>query len=252
MDGNWLAVFDFDGVLVDPLEEVVMAATKTFNELNGTDHAPEFFFEKFANSTQLIRTGKDVMPIIGMIAQGEDTTKMGRWQINKLKQKMGETEVLGLETEYYKRKQELREDRDAWLNTLKPHQAAIEAFGKAMEHLDTWIVSTRDAESILLFLESQGIWLEPEKIIDKTVSHEKDRQFELLAQKTRVPFAKMIFFEDTLYNAIDVKRLGVKVYLSTWGFSKEMQWKIAETKRIQLIKQEDILPVIAGHAGVQF
>ncbi|MEM0360245.1 MAG: HAD family hydrolase [Candidatus Diapherotrites archaeon] len=252
MECNWLTVFDFDGVLVNPLEEVVQAATKTFNEMNNTDYAPEFFFEKFANSTHLIRTGKDVMPIIGLIAQGEDTTKMGRWQINKLKQKMGEAKVLALEAEYYKRKAVLREDRDAWLNTMKPHAKVIDAFGKAMEQIDTWIVSTRDAESILLFLESQGIWLEQEKIIDKTVSHEKDRQFSLLAQKAKTPFPRMVFFEDTLYNAIDVKRLGVKVYISTWGFSKEMQWKIATTKGIRPIKQEEILGIISEHTGVQF
>lgn len=249
---EWIIAFDFDGVLVDPLDEVVLSASETYNELNETNFDLNFFREKFRNSTHLIRTGKDVMPMMRLIAEGKDTTKMKRKELNELKKKIGQKRVLELEEEYYARKRRLRQETEKWLECMKPHKKAIEAFKQVSKKLDTWIVSTRDSESILLFLESQGHSMSPEKIIDKTVSHDKDRQFELLAEKTRMPFERMAFFEDTIFNSMVVKKLGVHVFLSTWGFSRKEQWKKAEKEGIKPITQGEIIPSLVETTGVQF
>lgn len=249
---KWLVVFDFDGVLVDPLDEVVIAATQTFNELNNTKYKFGFFRKKFADSTHIIRTGKDVMPIMQLIAEGKDTVKMNRGELNSVKVKIGHEKVLELEEEYYKRKRMLQQQTKKWLQAMKENKKATEAFEQARKKLETWIATTRDKESIMAFFKNKNIALEAEKIIDKGISHDKGEQFRLLKKKTGVPFKKMIFFEDTIYNAITVKELGVHVFLSTWGFSKKEQWGKAEKKGIKPIKQGEILPRIEQLTGVGF
>jgi len=249
---EWVIAFDFDGVLVDPLDEVVAAATQTFNELNSTSYEFEFFREKFADSTHIIRTGKDVMPIMQLIAVGKDTARMKRGKLNSLKREIGQKKVMWLEEEYYKRKRRLQQQTKKWLQAMKEHKQAIEAFEKARKKLETWIVTTRDKQSIQLFFKNKKLQLESEKIIDKSFSHDKREQFALLKKKTGVPFKRMVFFEDTIYNSMAVKKLGANVFLSTWGFSKKEQWKKAEKQGIKPVKQEEILPSIEKLTGVQF
>jgi len=249
---KWVIAFDFDGVLVDPLDGVVIAATQTFNELHNASHPFGFFREKFADSTHIIRTGKDVMPIMQLIAEGKDTARMKREELNTLKRKIGQKKVLELEGEYYKRKRMLQQQTKKWLQAMKEHKKAIRAFEQARKKLETWILTTRDKESIQSFFKNKNLQLDAEKIIDKSISHDKREQFALLKKKTGVPFKRMIFFEDTIYNAAAVKELGVHVFLSTWGFSKKEQWKKAEKKNIKPIKQEGILPSIEQLTGVQF
>jgi len=249
---KWILAFDFDGVLVDPLDEAVMAAAQTYNELNGKSLEFGFFRQKFGNSTHLIRTGKDVMPLMMLIGMGKDTEQMSRGEINDYKKELGKEKILELEEEYYVRKREQRKDVKKWLSTMKAHEEAIGAFLKAREKLETWIVTTRDIPSILLFFENRGVKLDREKMIDKYYSHDKDKQFELLKEKTGIPFGNIVFFEDTTYNAITVKGLGVNVFLSTWGFSREEQWGEAEKRGVRPIKQGEILESIESVTGVKF
>ncbi len=249
---SWVIAFDFDGVLVDPLDEVVTAATQAYNELNNTSYEFEFFRKKFADSTQIIRTGKDVMPIMQLIAKGKNTMEMKRGELNELKREIGQERIMKLEEEYYKRKRVLQQQTKSWLQAMKEHKEAIEAFEQARKKLETWIVTTRDKESIRAFFKNKKLGLDTERIIDKTVSHDKKEQFGLLKEKTGVQFEKMAFFEDTIYNAIAVKELGVHVFLSTWGFSKKEQWKKAEKKGIKPIKQGEILLSIEKLTRVQF
>ena len=249
---DWLVAFDFDGVLVDPLDEAVLAATQTYNELNGKELEFGFFREKSGKSTHLIRTGKDVMPLMALIGEGRETEKMARGEINDYKKELGAEKVLRLEEEYYARKLKQRKEVQSWLASMKGHEEAIEAFLKIREKLETWIVTTRDIPSVLLFFENRGVELEKEKMIDKYYSHDKDKQFGLLKEKTGVPFEKMVFFEDTIFNAATVKKLGVNVFLSTWGFSREEQWREAEGQGIRPINQGEILKCVEGLAGVRF
>lgn len=249
---DWVIAFDFDGVLVNPVKEVAIAATKTFNELlNGANYEPKFFKEKFQNSLHIIRTGKDVMPIMQLIAEGRKTEKMKRSELNEFKQMLGEKKVLELEEEYYKRKGELRENTRKWLSTIKTHKKAIQAFKKISKKFNPWIVTTRDTASVIELLNSEGYSMDSNKVIDKEYSHNKDEQFELLRKKTGVPFKQIVFFEDTIYNSQIVNGLGVRVFLSTWGFSNEKQWKNAEKKGIKPIKQGEIIPSVENVTGVK-
>ncbi len=241
--------FDFDGVLVDPLQEAVPAAVKTFNEMNGTNHKTEFFMEKFRKMTGLIRTGKDVMPVLHSIEKGK--TGISRKELNEYKNKLGKEKVLWLEEEYYKRKKENRKNEEKWLSSLKPHEKAIEAFEKAGKRFETWIVTTRDIESIQKFFKNRGMELDAGKMIDKSTSHDKRKQFSVLKEKSGAEFKEMVFFEDTIYNAFAVHSLGVNVFLSTWGFSKQGQWKEAEKAGIKPIRQEEMLECIEKATGVK-
>ena len=251
-DLEWLVVFDFDGVLVDPLDAAISAATQAYNELNSADYKFEFFRKKFGNSTHLIRTGRDVMPLMNLIADGKDTVKMAREEINEYKKGLGEEKVQWLEGEYCKRKEERRGDIGKWLSTIGEHKEAIDAFKKIRAKLETWIVTTRDKDSILLFFKNRGLGLDAGKIIDGRYSHDKGSQFELLREKTGIPFEKMLFFEDTLFNSLTVKKLGVHVFISTWGFSKEEQWPAAEREDIKPITQDEILSSVEEITGVKF
>jgi len=247
---KWIIVFDFDGVLVDPLVSVNRAATRAYNELNGTNFKEEFFAKKFEEATHLIRTGKDVLPLMGMIAEGLDTSNSKREEIEKWKQALGEKRVLELEEEYYKRKLENRK-LDGWEKTIKPHETAISAFLEIQKKFETWIVTTRDSESIIKFFEKKGVKIDHKKIIDKSFSHDKDKQFKLLKFKTDTEYNHMIFFEDTIYNSLIVQSLGVHVCISTWGFSNKEQWEKARENGIKVITQEEIKPSIRSITGVK-
>jgi len=246
---DYVIAFDFDGVLVDPVNEAVKAATFAHNKLNGTDFEEKFFHEHFRDTLHLIRTGLDVMPAIHFIAEGKPG--VSREELNEYKRSLGKKGVLELEKIYYTKKKENRVNVEEWIPLIKPHEKAIEQFLKLREHFEVWIATTRAADSIKTFFSARGVELEKEKMIDINFSHDKIKQFKFISEKTGTPFNQIIFFEDTSFNSVAVKELGVNVFISTWGFSNEPQWIEAEKKGVKPIKQEEILSSVESVTGVK-
>ena len=157
-----------------------------------------------------------------------------------------------LEAIYYARKKENRADVEKWIPLIKPHEKAITQFLKLRRRFEVWIATTRDADSIRLFFGARGVGLEKEKIVDMSFSHSKPEQFKFISEKTGAQFSEIIFFEDTIFNSLAVKELGVNVFISTWGFSNKRQWIEAEKNGIKPIKQGEILSSAESVTGVKF
>ncbi|GEM_PF-2437941 len=239
-----LVAFDFDGVLVDAREEIVHAAVKTFNELCEGRLEYGKAFSGFTNARHLIRTGRDVMPVMHFIAMGRDLEAMERGEIAGLKEKWGEKKVIEMEKEYFKRKTALRENSKKWISLIKPFPQALEALGTMLREEKTVIASTREKKAIVAYLKSWGLDFPEGKVFDWSVSHDKREQFREISRVEGISFENMVFAEDVLLNALAVKELGVRVLLSTWGFSSEEQWKEAEEQGIVPVKQDGLLPGI--------
>ncbi len=240
-----LVAFDFDGVLVDARGEIVRAAVKTFNEFFSGHLELEDAMIAFANARHLIRTGRDVMPVMVFIASGRDMLSVKRDEIVELKREWGEEKVVAMEKEYFNRKAELRKDIKKWVSLIKPFPSVFEAFRAILKEEKTVIASTREKKAILTYLKSQGINFPAGKVYDWSISHSKTEQFREIFRIEKVPFERMVFIEDVVLNALAVKKLGVNVLLSTWGFSSKSQWSEAKENGIEIImEQKQLLPAI--------
>jgi len=236
-----LVAFDFDGVLVDAREEIVPAATKTFNELCSGSLELEKSMAEFVKSRHLIRTGRDVMPVMHFIARGKDMSLMGRGEIVGLKKNWGEEKVIEMEKEYFERKAGQRTDVKKWASLIKPFPGAFKAFRATLEQEKTVIATTRSKNAILAYFKEKSIDFPREKVYDWGVSHDKTEQFRQISRIEKIPFKKMVFIEDVVLNAMAVRQLGVKVLLSTWGFSSKGQWREGEEKGIVVVKSGEVL-----------
>lgn len=238
-----LVVFDFDGVLADPVLSIATVAHKAYCKLYH-EIPLELVVKAIRDAKHVLRAGPDIMPVVLLAVQGKNLKRLTREQLLEFEKSLGK-KLSELEQAYYKAKFSLRKDKRYWASLFKPHKTALREFKKVMKKYKVFIATTRHREDILICFNNWGLRFNENNIVDLRISKDKIEQFRHIKKLTRKPFRRMVFIEDTLWNARAVKELGVRVLLSTWGLSNKQQHKQAEKLGIKPIRrQRDILSVI--------
>lgn len=234
-----LVVFDFDGVLADPVLSIATIAHKAYCRLY--HRIPlKFVVKAIKDSKHVLRAGPDIMPVVLLATRGKNLKRLTRKELLEFEKSLG-NKLNELEQAYYKAKLPLRKNKQYWASLFKPHKTALIQFKKVMRKYEVFIATTRHSEDILLCFENWGLQFDEKHIVDLRTSKDKREQFKHIKALTKVPFKRMVFIEDTLWNASAVKKLGVRVLLSTWGLSNKQQHRQAEKLGIKPIKrQKDI------------
>jgi len=235
-----LVVFDFDGVLADPVFSIATIAYKAYCRLYRKTPL-EFVVKAIRDAKHVLRAGPDIMPVVLLAVEGKNLKRLTREELLEFEKTLGKN-LRKLEQAYYRAKFPLRKDEQYWASLFKPHKTALTQFKEVMKKYKVFIATTRHREDILLCFGDWGVRFDENNIVDLRISKDKVEQFRYIRKKTKVPFKRMIFIEDTLWNARAVKKLGVHVLLSTWGLSNKQQHKQAEMLGIKPIKrQSDVL-----------
>ncbi len=231
-----LVVFDFDGVLADPVFSIATVAHKAYCKLYHKIPL-EFVVKAIRDAKHVLRAGPDIMPAVLLAVEGKNLKRLTREELLEFERSLGK-KLSELEQAYYKAKFPLRKDKQHWASLFKPHKTALMQFKKVMKKYKVLIATTRHREDILLCFDNWGMQFDENNIVDLRISKDKQEQFRYIRKKMKVPFKRMIFIEDTLWNARAVKKLNVHVLLSTWGLSNKQQHKQAEKLGIKPIKRQ--------------
>ncbi|MCD6247620.1 MAG: HAD family hydrolase [Candidatus Diapherotrites archaeon] len=231
-----LVVFDFDGVLADPVFSIATIAHKAYCKLYHKIPL-EFVVKAIRDAKHVLRAGPDIMPVVLLAVEGKNLKRLTREELLEFEKSLGK-KLSKLEQAYYQPKVSLRKNKKYWASLFRPHKTALAQFKKVMKKHKVLIATTRHREDILVCFDNWGVRFDENNIVDLRISKDKQEQFRYIRKKMKVPFKRMIFIEDTLWNARAVKKLDVQVLLSTWGLSNKQQWLEAEKLGIKPIKRQ--------------
>jgi phosphoglycolate phosphatase-like HAD superfamily hydrolase len=82
--------------------------------------------------------------------------------------------------------------------------------------IPTFIVTAKDADSVVSVLEHHGVGFERQRIFGDLT--DKIATFDHLESCEAIPKADMWYIDDRLLNVIDGKRAGVRALWATWGY----------------------------------
>ena len=257
MDGQKLFLFDFDGVIVDGMNEYwhsSLLACEKF--LNSRDiQITQDLYNKVSNTFKEIRPwvkyGWEMIIIVHEIIKIENPLDKNNKKdfINKyhlncqkiLKDNSWLTEDLQKFLDE-SRKYQIDTDFEMWVNLHKPFYEVIAFMEKLkQEKIKTGIITTKGKIFATKILEKLNIF--PEFIFGyeagtKTeIARELDKKYEILG-----------FIEDRMKTLIDIKQnadtKNIPCFLADWGYLKESDRR-SLTKGIRLLKLKNLEDLLA-------
>ncbi|RLG69677.1 MAG: hypothetical protein DRO07_01860, partial [Candidatus Iainarchaeum archaeon] len=170
-----LVVFDFDGVLADPVFSIATIAHKAYCKLYHKIPL-EFVVKAIRDAKHVLRAGPDIMPVVLLAVEGKNLKRLTREELLEFEKSLGK-KLSKLEQAYYQPKVSLRKNKKYWASLFRPHKTALAQFKKVMKKHKVLIATTRHREDILVCFDNWGVRFDENNIVDLRISKDKQEQF---------------------------------------------------------------------------
>ena len=151
--------------------------------------------------------------------------------------------------EFYKERERLQNiNYMAWSNLEPPYPKIIEGIKKIMAKGVKVVIATSNRRKAIMKSftpEFFGFFIEPKDILDKRFGEDKSEQMKHIVESYKVQFEDIYFVDDQVSHLIQVKPLGVEVFLAGWSYATKKQKVEARRLNIPIIeKEEQFLPTL--------
>lgn len=236
MKKSFAIVFDFDGVIVDSLEECYLVAVKTYNSLGGNiklSKKSKLLYKKYR---PYLRITEDHIPALKMIERG-----VFRKDFMKKFRKRFKEEVEFVKRFYEIRKELQKENIRKWIRYHKPFPNVIDIIKRNERDWNIFISSTKDKESIFKILRALGIKIPIRKIFSREFSNNKVDHIKAISKIEKISEDKILFIDDVLENLEMVKKkTKAKVALASWGYTTKEHIKFAKKSGIEILSLNNL------------
>ena len=241
MKQNYLAAFDFDGVIWDSVNECFHIGYKVFNKMEGEiSGSLPHLREKFRQGRYLAKTGNDFFITFYMMKQNPDIDfeRVTYQEYYRYRDEMSR-KLEEFAKKFYSLRRDLQENhREEWLSMQGPFENIMEQLPVIDESFSQLaICSTKDKASIKLLLSGYG---REYPVYGREDSTHKAQQIEQLSKDTGIPPERIIFVDDLVENLNHVKKAGCIGVLAGWGYNNPNVWKEAREYGFPLISKDNI------------
>jgi phosphoglycolate phosphatase-like HAD superfamily hydrolase len=240
-------IFDFDGVLFDTARECLSlafeAATSnatrwTFARTwQGLDTAPRDVEELFLKQRYWVGPPWQYSVLLKVISEGNlpRTTK----DFLDLSEDLRAQHEPFTE-EYFAARKRQASDQQKWLRNMRPVAQSCQVF-QALGNDSTWILSTRDGDSIRRIYESLlGKELPASRLLPRAGAKEKWELLLDFAREHDVPAESIFFLDDYVAHALPAHRHGFSSYLASWGYLGPDDLKEASVNGLPVLRLEEL------------
>lgn len=242
---NKVFVFDVDGVIVDSTEECLVIAWNAYQAYLGKDdliHSPAEAEPKYARHFRSIRNyvrSMDEYLVVFHATEGEISS-----------QEIFDLKVNSLESEeksnygkkfFEARKSFKKKDKETWLKLHSFYPGIREFIYSINSDHKLYVVTGKDKESVIDFLDIMKIPITNDKIYDRDAAKDKLAALKLIAKKESLPNNSIKFLDDNVTHLVKPFKCGFTVYLASWGYALPEHFKLAKKIGIPIITPEDIL-----------
>lgn len=230
--------FDFDGLLVDGLNECVLVSWNGFHNKGiehfgseGLEAIPASFIDTFKNHRNFSRhLGHFITPFYAHKHFKNQT------DFDAAYSQLDDNVVNGfVERVNAYRKTARQIHYKQWLQ-YHSFYPGIENLLKEIS-CPIYIVTGKDAASVNEILQCSNILIPPEKIFGEC--REKVTVLSKIAKMEHVSTNEVSFFDDNISNARNAHEHGFNSYWATWGYNAPDHWEIAQAAGVPIISLDD-------------
>ena len=242
---NKVFVFDIDGVIVDSTEECLIIAWNAYQAYLGKDnliYSPAEAEPKYARQFRSIRNyvrSMDEYLVVFHSREGEiSSQEIFDSKVNSLES----NEKINYGKMFFEaRKNFKKKDKRAWLKLHNLYPRIREIINRIGLDHKLYVVTGKDKESVVDFLDIMKISITNDKIYDRNAAKDKLAALKLISEKESLPNNSIKFLDDNVTHLVKPFKCGFTVYLASWGYALPEHFKLAKKIGIPIVTPEDLL-----------
>jgi phosphoglycolate phosphatase-like HAD superfamily hydrolase len=229
-----IVALDFDGVIMDGINECMLVAWNVFNNKLFSDfnnkslnEIPDYFVDIFTHARNFVRhDGHFIIPFYANKNEVIDSKSF-----HEIYENIHDADKSKFRDDFVNYRNKVKElFPEYWISL---HKELIDLKEIIDLDVDLRIVSGKDAESIIFLLKNKKIHIEPRKVHGRMV--EKDTVLKSIKNDSENDNEDLFFVDDNLNNVIDASKLGIQSLWAFWGFHTPEQVQNADRLSIKAI-----------------
>ena len=245
MINNSYLAFDFDGVIVDSLNECMVVGYNAFSNYQGNNKRifspqdiPPTILDNAIYLRNYIRSGYDYVYIF-FILENEIQIK-DQHQFDSFTEKHRHLQD-EFEKIFYKQRHFLfLEHHELWVKLNPFYQGVADLIKPVFAAHQGCIISTKKSSYIASLLQANNISLDSNLIYHAGKGRSKRNIIIQLLQKQSISPANFYFIEDQIDTLIKLQDLKINSMLAEWGYNTNAQQQIAHENDIPVISLNKI------------
>lgn len=240
MSKKEIFIFDVDGVIIDSTDECLVVAWNAYvdyaklnkNKINTPDESEESYAKHFRSIRNYVRSMDEYL----LVFNTKPNEIVSQAKFEDILQSLDEKEKDAYGDCFFEARKSLKEkNKDKWLSLHHIYVGIVELFKKVQTKLNVYIVTGKDRESVVDFLNYFNIEFNINKIYDKKIARNKLIALEEIAKKEKVSHSEIIFLDDNITHLVKPYNAGFDVILADWGYGQKEHFKLAKELNIPIL-----------------
>jgi phosphoglycolate phosphatase-like HAD superfamily hydrolase len=245
MQNKEVFVFDVDGVIVDSTDECLVVAWNAYIDyiksnkikIMSISDAEDSYSKHFRSIRNYVKSMDEYLVVFNSLEN--EITSQSVYDRVLLSQNKDDLEKFG--KCFFNARKELKDKNyNHWLALHHIYDGIIEFFKFIQLNYNVYIVTGKDKESVIDFLNFFDIEFDFNKIYDKNIAKNKLLGLEDISKKEKLDNSKITLLDDNIMHLLLPKQNGFKVILANWGYGFEEHFKIAAQNNIDICSLYDL------------
>lgn len=223
---NNLLLWDFDGVIIDSVDECLITSYNAYLQYIGAwnhlicklDDIPMHHREDFYKTRKYVRPAGEYYILHKAIFDG---LKIDTYVEFKALLEANYDAVFNFQDIFFSVRDAFRNSfQQSWFKLHRPYPGMCEKWQELGKYFDFYIVSNKDIKSISLILNHFNLPIQQEKIFSADMCLTKKRIIKNILKVTQNDVERMFFVDDNYQHLLDVRNVGIKLFYATWGYGE--------------------------------
>ena len=219
-------VLDFDGVVVDSIDECFYRTVDAYRCVMGELDLTEAFQSLFFKHRYLVGPPSDFFFLVEAILSYLNTESPTQdvKHLFDIKRHSGSTAKEDFTQKfrhafYNSRRQAIKNDDKAWCAQHRVFSNVLPILSQ-VSRLDTFIATMKDRESVIKLIRYFNLDIIENNILGDDYGRDKSLHINEILRRTNVIPSDITFVDDNLEHLSEVRPLGVRLAFASWGYTK--------------------------------
>ena len=249
MDKSCL-LWDFDGVVVDSIDECLLTSYNAFLQhqdnkefVANLDNIPEKVAKEFNRIRKYVRAPRGYFIIHNAIQEAKNIDSINSFEDYFASHK---NEIGIYEDTFYSMRNKLQnKNPQYWMSLHRVYPWVKDSWDLLSNYFEYFIVSNKDAHSISLILQNACMAINDDHIFGKEFNIEKMKIVKHILEFFKIEKDSAYFIDDNSLNLAEVSKLGIRMFFASWGYQADFKTNL--DKIITLRKDDFVNRLLETH-----
>ncbi len=238
-------VFDVDGVLIDSTEECLVVAWNAHQDYMGKanyiTHPMESnneYADHFRQLRNYVRKMDEYFLVFN--CSSNEINSQNEYETRLLQLNQSKMKIFG--EKFFNARSRLKsKDKSKWIGLHYIYPGIRELIHVVNKKYPIYIVTGKDKNSVLYFLDYFEIEINPNNIYDKEIAKNKFLALEEISHIENVENYKITFLDDNVMHLLDAQDKGFNVLMADWGYGMAEHFALAKQRNIETISIKKLI-----------